>query len=250
MYKGRIFYFKKALQVFLVLSCVAFMGGAWFYVRHSSHLAIKKVEVLGDLYHLTADDVIVLSRIRKSDRLFVLDLDQVRANVTKHPWVADVRVRREYPGTIQIHVTEREPQALLLLDDFYLVDRHGKIFKRRERGDPVDLPVFTGFKKNEIQQYPRLMQRYLGQTLGFLNLLLNGDFYRENPVSEVNFDPAGGFSVFTKRRALEIYYGRGELAAKQAKLEKFKLSGPYQEMAWVRLDLDVPGKVVARAMKL
>jgi len=246
LYKGRFFYLKRVGEVSLSLFVLVALVSMFYYFRNSTAFGIKHVEVLGDMHHLSKDDVITLSGIKNTDKLFTIDLGSVQKNISRFYWVKEVRVRREFPSTIQIHVTERTPSALLLADNMYLIDELGIIFKKWEKGDPQDLPAITGFSNEMIKKYPRLTKTHLNFTVAFLNYLETQDFYKSDVLSEVHFDSVFGFTVYTKNIGIEIYYGRDDFMVKQQKLEKFKLSEYYNKIGFVRLDLDSQSKVIAR----
>lgn len=248
LYKGRFYYLKRVAQGFLVFSALVGVVSLVLYFKNSEALSIKQVQVLGDLNHITKDQVLILSGIRKTDKLFGVDLGKVQDQIKRFSWIQDVRLRREFPDKIQIHITEREPKALLSTGKMYLVDQKGDVFKSLEPGDPLDLPIITGFKADEFKKYPRLMRTYFEFCFTFLGYLENQEFYKGDPISEVHFDRVAGFTVYTKNAGLEIYYGRDDYMIKQRKLEKFKLSEQYEQMAFVRLDLDSKDKVIARKL--
>jgi len=128
LYKGRFFYLKQISQVLLGVVVLVSLVSLFLYFRNSSALGIKYVEVLGDLKHLTKDDVVKLSNIDKTDKLFTIDMTQIQKNILRFSWIKEVRVRREFPATIQIHVTEKTPLAILVAQDRYLIDSDGVVF--------------------------------------------------------------------------------------------------------------------------
>lgn len=246
LYKGRFFYLKQLTQIFLVIFGVVSALALLNYFRHSEALSIRKVEVLGELTHMTKDEVIQLSGLKYGDKLFTVSFSDIRENILRFSWIEAVRIRREFPDTIQIFVTERKPMALLLAGSLYLMDESGKIFKKLERGEAIDLPTITGFQEGELKKYPTLMKSYLNVAVKVLKYFQDQDFYREDPVSEIHFDSVAGITVFTKNNGVEIYYGRGDFELKQKSLEKFKLSKYYKNTDFVRLDLDSSSKIIAQ----
>lgn len=247
MYRGRFFYLKKVAQFFLVIFGLASLAAAILYFRNSDALNVEHIEVIGDLRHLSRDDVVLLSGIKKGDKLFTIGFSEIQRNLQRFSWIDKVQVRKEFPDTIQIHITEREPAALILLDELYFVDKIGKVFKKVGPNDPLDLPVITGFESEFVRQNPYLTRLYLGRVLQALHYFVDRPFYKENPISEIHFDLVMGLTVFTNKDGLEIYYGDDDLELKQNRLEKFKLSKYYQERNFVRLDLSSSPKIIARA---
>src|SRR3989339_544997 len=248
--KGRYYYIRRSLQWLLVVCVLSGVTGLFFYFKNSDALCLQNITVSGDLNHLTRDDVVTLSELTPGDKLFESTLNVLRKKIARHPWVADVKIRRKFPDTIQIHVTEKKAKALLLANKLYLIDEEGRVFKPLEKNEPADLPIMTGFREDATQQHPHLTKDYFQQTLTLLDFLQQQDFYNEDSLSELHFDPVYGFTVYTKNRALEIYYGRDSFVQKQQTLEKFKLSDHYHNERLTRLDLDTPGRVIARQTAL
>ncbi len=249
LYRGRFYFLRKLAQLVLILGVVVFLFAATVYFRTSETLGIKHVSVIGKLKHMTIDDVILLSGIKRSDKLFAIDLGAVRAGILRHPWVDDVTIRREFPDTIQISVTEATPVALLMIDGFFLVDAHGRVFKKWEAGDERNLPVISGLNKDFVTTYPAMAAKQLTKVLDFLKFVNEQEFYKMDPVSEVSLDAVYGFTVVTSERPLTIFYGNDDVETKQKKLEKFKLSEFFENKRITRLDLAVNDKVVVRENK-
>lgn len=249
LYRGRFFLLKRLAQISLVLcSCVAVIS-LFLYFRDSDTLYIRHIEVLGDLRHITKDEVVRLAGIGPNDKLFSISLKTVTKNILGYPWIAEARVRREFPDTIQIHVTERDAVALLQAGGLYYVDAEGKVFKRLAAEEDADYPVITGFGREFATRYPQLSKIYLKRTLAFLRDLKGGSFYAARPISEIRFDPVFGYTVYTLQDPLEIYYGLNDIPEKQLKLEKFAQSRQFDSARFVRLDLDARGKIVTRGVK-
>ena len=245
-YKGRFFYIKRTLQITSYLLVIALVMGTVYYLENSDTLFVKKVSVLGDKGYLTKEDVIKLSGIQNNDKLFKIDLEEVSKKILRHPWVDSVSMRREFPDTIQIHLEERKPVAILRLKNFYLVDQNGIVFKKMKKKDFSDVPVITGFEELFAEKYPLVSKKYLKETLDFLNFLKGFSFYQRFEISEIHFDPVFGFTVFPLKIPLEIYYGKKDWQTKQNKFEKFVSSKTFLRENFVRLDLNTPQKIIAR----
>jgi cell division protein FtsQ len=79
--------------------------GGWLVVN-SPVFAVRHIRVLGNLT-LTADEVTSLSGASTGDNLFRVSPDDMEESLLRNPWVADVRVEREWPSTIVLRVVER-----------------------------------------------------------------------------------------------------------------------------------------------
>ncbi|MBU0506976.1 MAG: FtsQ-type POTRA domain-containing protein [bacterium] len=246
LYKGRFYYIRRVLHVFTAFIIAACFVSLWMYLHHSDTLSIKKIDILGDLIHVTKQNIVTLTQLENSDKLFAVELRSIQDNIQKHYWIKEAKVRRKFPDTLQIHITERMPKAILMTHKMYLVDDTGKVFKKIEKNDNKDLPVITGFTDDFIKKNPYLAKRHFNFTMAILKFLEKQNYYQEDPISEIHFDSVSGFTIFTKDSGLEVYYGRKDFVRKQKVLEKFKLSKHYNENNYVRLDLNKLGRIIAR----
>jgi cell division protein FtsQ len=105
----------------------------------SPFLDIDHIVVRGNT-RLTAEQVASASRIEHGDPMVWLDGQSAVAGVEALSWVRAARVRREWPGTVKITITER--RATAWVDNgtgAALVDRTGRVLERPTE-PPVDLP--------------------------------------------------------------------------------------------------------------
>lgn len=250
LYKGRFFYVRKTAQIVLGIFSVITIVSAWLYFKNSDAMLIRHVTVIDCPKRLQSSQVIALAELPIHAKLFDIDLEAIEANLLRDPWLASASIHREFPDTLAIRVSDRQVVAILNTENgLYLLDAAAHIFKRLEASDPSDLPIISGFSKSELTDWPRLTKLRLKQTLAFLNTLTAAPFYQDRPISEVRNDSGLGLSIFLRDSGLEIFYGQKNLADKQAKLEKFKLSQAELEDRFIRLDLDRPGQIVARTFE-
>jgi cell division protein FtsQ len=74
-----------------------------------------------------------------------LALDEVAAAATSDPWVKEASVKRIFPGTLRVTITERTPGALALIGGcVYVVDDGGFVMGPAGPDLPYDLPLLVG----------------------------------------------------------------------------------------------------------
>jgi cell division protein FtsQ len=73
---------------------------------------VDQIEVEG-VGQTTPEAVLWASGIRRGDALLTLDEAGAEDRIEQLPWVADADVVRDWPGSIRITVTEREPAAVV-----------------------------------------------------------------------------------------------------------------------------------------
>jgi cell division protein FtsQ len=118
-------------------------------------LELNQVRLAGDLRHVQLDDVeaVLAGRARG---FFVLDLEAARRDLEALPWVETARLRKRWPDSLEVTITEPIPVARW--GDDSLVDRHGEIFGPVNLQEWDFLPALEGESGRQVE----LMYRYLG----------------------------------------------------------------------------------------
>lgn len=190
------------------------MAGISFGVTRSTIFSIQHIEIIGDFRNVRSEEVSARALVKPGVNLFRLSLKEVEKKIAAMPWVESVFVRRQIPHTLWIHVKEYKPKAILLSDRLYFVSDKGKVFKKVEQEGTRDLPVLTGFGKED----------------SFENILSLIDFFDSKldfslfGLSEIHYNEATGFSIVTLMGPMEIKLGKENLSAK---LHRFKTVWAY-----------------------
>ena len=139
--KSRLF-IKITASVLLVS---AFGIGTYAaFIKIKSTFPVRRVIFIGNK-HLSADELRSISGIRRNASLLTLSTRQVSEKLLGSPWIKSVGVRKEFPDTLSVTVSEVVPFALL--------DANGRLFIINEKGDILEelkgntipfLPIITG----------------------------------------------------------------------------------------------------------
>jgi cell division protein FtsQ len=77
--------------------------------------------------------------------IFGADVQAARARLMLLPWVADAQVRRQYPDSIAVTLTERLPFGLWQTPSgIFVVERSGRVIIKTDASAFPHLPVFVG----------------------------------------------------------------------------------------------------------
>lgn len=126
---------RRLRIVFWLLVVVCSVVWALVVVR-SPLLDVDRVQVTGTR-RTEAAAVRAAIGIGPGSPLFELDSGAAERRIATLPWVATVRVRRMWPGTVRVVVTERSPVAQIRgVAGWALVDVDGRVLGRS--ADPVD----------------------------------------------------------------------------------------------------------------
>lgn len=109
----------------LALAVAAALG---WVVFGTSVLGVREVRVTGSII-VSADDVRAVAAVAEGTPLARVDVDAVRSRVRTLPSIADAVVRRAWPTTLAIEVSERVGVAVVSFGGgFRILDREGVAF--------------------------------------------------------------------------------------------------------------------------
>ena len=237
---------KGALGLALVASLTLLGFTLHEYFQRSVPLNVGEVTIMGCM-NVTESELVNLANVDFKASLANLDLREISSRLAKHPWVEKAKVKRDWSRkALIIEVQERVPQALILLDDLYLVDRHAEAFKKAEPRDQLDFPVLTGLDTREIMERDQEAVNLVSQALELLGILRQRKIFTPRDVSEIHLSKQNGLTIFTLKEGIPIRLGSGGLADKIDRLEKVlpDLRQKIKEVEY--LDLNYPRKVVVK----
>jgi cell division protein FtsQ len=135
---------------------------------------------------------------------------------------------------------------LILLEDLYLIDRHGEVFKKAEPKDRLDIPVLTGLNRKAIMERDKRALELIRQALELLELLGQRKVFTPREVSEIHLSRQNGLTLFTLNEGIPIRLGSGEMADKLNRLERVLPDLRQKSKEVEYLDLNYPRKVVVK----
>ncbi len=124
--------------LFVAVLLAVLYAGVFHAVRQPV-FSITQVSVATPVVHVTRQQVEDIVRREIGGTLFTLNLDAVRGAFEKLPWVRSATVRRQWPGGLEVALTEHVPLARWGRDA--LVNVQGEVFAAAFDGA---LPVFNG----------------------------------------------------------------------------------------------------------
>ncbi|MGD0152673.1 MAG: FtsQ-type POTRA domain-containing protein [Thermacetogeniaceae bacterium] len=193
--------YLRRLRVILL---AAFIIYACYYFSQSPFFSIQKVEVAGQK-HLSAAEIIRVSGLGTGINIFQVNLDQAKKRLLANPWIESAAIRRKLPRAIQITVKERQPSAILLADQRWLVlDRNGVCIDSVNSLRLYNLPIITGIKPDTTDPGKLVSANPLLQPV-----LAALDLDVENFFSEVNISDGNNLVAYT-RDSVPVLLGKCE----------------------------------------
>jgi cell division protein FtsQ len=147
---------QLATRLILVLAVVLALLNGVRWVAQQPWFDFKRVELRGDLQHVTRAAVRSALAGRLSGNYFTLSLDEARRVFETVPWVAAASVRRVWPDRLVVELTEH--RALGVWDDGRLLSDTGRLFTANPAEAEVYGPLadFSG----PVALAPQAVQRY------------------------------------------------------------------------------------------
>ena len=133
----------RVLAVMLVMALVpaAVLGGQ----QVLEYLEARRVEVLkveGPLANVREADIRTALLPAMDTSLIYIDLEQLQSRLERIDWVNVARIRREWPDTLHIQVTEQ--RAIARWRDEALLSEEGSLFSPEDVGRYLKLPYLAG----------------------------------------------------------------------------------------------------------
>jgi len=162
-------------------------------------MPVSAVRVDGEFRHQTRAQLHAEISGYASGGFFSVDADAVRRAALRLPWVATASVRRVWPDTLQVAVTEHKPLARW--GSNALLNEHGLVFAPAVESFPPGLPLLVGPPGLETVVLERMAK--INNTLQPLR----------QQVQRLTLDERRAWSV-TLSNGVELLLGREEIDAR------------------------------------
>jgi len=226
----------KATMI-IVSICSIFYGGWWMYefVFSTPLLNIKEIVVSGGK-RVTREDIIGLSGISQGDNLIAVNSKIVMMRIKKEPWIETVKIRKKIPDRLIIEVSERRPVAMVNMEDLYLMDINGVLFKRAFAHDEVDLPIITGLYQHNLSD--EIESKRMFKVIDLINNLSSRKTIDLDAISEINVSEDGELVIYTLNESIKIEVGADAFEEKLDKLDRIiaRRSGDLRGIEYIDLN--------------
>lgn len=198
--------FLPFVLALLVLGAAGGAGAAAFAWLGRSPLFFVRAIDINPSAHVTRDDVAGILAGAPRGNIWRLSTGEIGRRLLTHPYVREVSVRKAFPDKLVVRVSERRPVAMVNLDALYYLDEEGLVFKRLTAYDPKELPIVTGFSREDLAARDPVALQNLKCAVDLARRAEAGALRRN--VSEVHFDAQEGYSIVTRDAGLRVRLGR------------------------------------------
>jgi cell division protein FtsQ len=214
-------------------------------LARATFFKLDRIEV-ANLRRIKRGDVVAQTGVKLGDPMLCLDLRHIAEQLKKNPWIEKVQVRRFFPHTLSLEITEWEPAAVVNMGYIYYVDKKGEIFKPLTEGDNLDFPVVTGITEEDLVKDPGGSKEMLKTALALTDLLRSGMVFKLEDISEIHIDKGYGYTLFTAQGGVPVKLGNGGFAEKLARLSRIYKDLSAQLQALEYIDLNYSDKIVVK----
>lgn len=155
--RGSVAFFAVILPIVVVMLLVV------DYLYRPNSFALEELQFSGSFKRVNLEDVETKTSAALQGNFFTVDLDSIRSEVLNVPWVKDVNVRRKWPNTLVLHVSEYVPQMRWGKDGW--VSRVGSIVIDDTLSTTSDVPTLNGDPQHvsELFAFAQLWKKQLKQ---------------------------------------------------------------------------------------
>lgn len=118
------------------------------YLLTSPHIRLEQVVFEGvedELRH----ELVELSQLSTDISLLAIHINDVKKKMEMHPWIQTVHVQRRFPNMLVIQAEKEKPQAIVVTDGLFYMNRWGKVFEKIGETGDTDFPLITGISMTE-----------------------------------------------------------------------------------------------------
>jgi cell division protein FtsQ len=228
--------------------CAGVGLGGWELYRLVSRTTLLRLETIevSPTKKLTRGEVMSIAGVKPGDPMLGLRLKGIVEQLSKNPWIEQAQVRRYFPHTLSITLSERTPQAVANVGCLYYLDAKGELFKALADGDRLDYPLITGVTEEDLEKDPAGSKDALKNALALIDTLRAGKSFTLEDVSEIHYDKGYGFTLFTMQGGIPVKVGNGDFGDKLARLGGIYNNLKPQMQALDYIDLDYGDKIIVK----
>ncbi|MBL7212957.1 MAG: FtsQ-type POTRA domain-containing protein [Desulfobacteraceae bacterium] len=115
----------------------------YHYLLSSPYMKLERVEVEG-VEGTLRDELITSCSLNSNLNLLALNLNKLKKEMERHPWVRSVRLERQFPHSLIVRAEKERPLGVLAMEKLYYINRRGEVFKEVSPSEGVDFPLVTG----------------------------------------------------------------------------------------------------------
>lgn len=227
--------------LFILLSMIIIMNSKFF--------AVSNVEFKGNS-SVSSEDIILNAGLNSFRNIFQINGDQIKTAILQDSRIVSVKIKRQLPNKLIIHIQERLPVCLLsYLNNLLIIGSDGVVMGIQEEAEAVELPIVIGAKLKEVKYGEKIVAPDFRKAL---EVLRYSDDYLRQVIAEIDLTKLKLLLDLPKyNRQVEVELGTIEkLEKKIANLRAILLSPDFNGKL-ERIDLrvtDLPTVITSKSL--
>ncbi len=208
--------YSLAAVTILLLAITAFK-----YARLQHVFLIRTIEISGR-NEVNEGDLMSRSKIRCGMNIFHTDIAGTIHLLRDHPYIWDAHVNTVLPDKVEIEIFEREPEALLKLENIYALDKFATLLPPPAHSP--DLPAITGITAvHRLHVAEKVKHPLIREALHMITLTHKSFPLIRKNLSELHWDEknTSWIAIFNGRPQPRIYLGNEDLNDRLLILERY-----------------------------
>lgn len=216
-----IIFLKGVLLVTLVVSLSIGSYKLYKIYKRTDKFNLTKI-IVNDEYMLTKGEIISQAGVVRGARVMNIDVNRIRENLKKSPFIKDAEVKIVYPAAMVINVIENKPIAYMNEKNLLkFVGSDGKVLGRVIPDKSFDLPIITDNSINE-------------NVIDYLNRTLEISQFAYHQISEICYT-GRGVEINLIKASAKVIIGRNDFEKKIVLLENF-IREEYDNISFSNID--------------
>lgn len=145
---------KSKRKSFLFILLLMLTSAAAYLFLPSFHYS--KTVILGET-SLNADQLLEMANTETKKNIFLIDIRRAEENISRSPFVKEIRIARKFPTTLVFSVLDRlEVGAVSFDGGFAVIDDEGVVMKIVQNQPEVKKPIIVGMQTKMIKLGERI----------------------------------------------------------------------------------------------
>lgn len=178
---------RKKKNYLLRLLVIITIGVGLYFLITSELFDISSVKIENNNYY-TVEQVKDKAGVKIGKNIFKLKKSDIKEKLLKDPYFENVVIKRKFPSTIVIEVTERTEKATIPNDNYYIIiDPNGLVLRKSEIQPKITIIEGLTVKKTKEGKPLEVEENsILTDTLNMLKSMENSDlFFKKIDISNV-----------------------------------------------------------------
>ena len=143
---------RKKIRIKRAIMLMVFLIALFFILcLKLPYFNIKYIKVYGNK-SISSNSIIKDSKVYGGSNIFYTNLKDASENILENPYIEDVDIARELPGTININVKEREATFYIESSKkYFIIDKNGVLLQRRDNINNMKLVKLNGIDCSKVK---------------------------------------------------------------------------------------------------